>query len=225
MHVTDPFGPTYAYQGETVTIEASLTAEQHQDCFAAAGIPAPDHDLTSTVIEIEPPGPREAANLRTYLCTQGIAHHSEMAVAFDPAAAEVDELQQLLELACALPMAPGELAAAAHGALAHYCAGSDEAAMAILFKARGYVKTRRWIVEAQAREYIVRALTALAAASRLGEGELDDPVHNAHSQLASEINNGGVEEQIRFLVGRDEADETQDLIEEAHPVRVAAATR
>ena len=60
MHVTDPYGHAYAYDGEEIIIETRLTPEQHDGCYDAVGIPAPPYDPAQAHLSIEPAGGAEA---------------------------------------------------------------------------------------------------------------------------------------------------------------------
>jgi hypothetical protein len=58
-------------------------------------------------------------------------------------------------------------------------------------------------------------LVALAKRRGLSEGTLDEAIHDAEAPSASQINNEGIEEQIRYLLSVNDAETVRELIEEA----------
>jgi hypothetical protein len=212
MDVSDLCGAEYTYQGETITIEARLTQAQHHACFEAAGIAVPGFDPNRRVLTIEPPGAREASRLRRYLREQHIEHDNELAVGFDPAAS--GEIADLAARAGSEPMRPGALADAALKALTRHRDLGDRAAIAILRRRFGPQAMRCLIEREHAREREIQDLVALATSRGLTDGALDNEIHGGCAQNASDINNGGIEDQIRYLVARGEAAAVKRLIEE-----------
>ncbi len=65
-------------------------------------------------------------------------------------------------------------------------------------------------------------LTAWAAGLGLEAGDLDDLVHDAYSRQASEVNNGGLGSQVRFLAGTYGTGGARSLLSDLQP---AAARR
>lgn len=213
MFLQPPYTPGYSYQGETVTVESALTAQQHAGCFAAAGLPAPAHDPDQQWLDIEPPHPGCAEALRRYLREQGVEHHSEIALSYDPHDEHVREYRTLLAVARQDPIPPGRLAQDAAELVARHL--GDAAAVALLLAHQRPGEVRSRIQNAQAAERLARELAALATGRRVEEGVLDDAVHDSYAAAASAINNEGLPAQVRCLVecGLDAA--ARELIEEA----------
>lgn len=61
---------------------------------------------------------------------------------------------------------------------------------------------------------VIARLVEKAEAGGLEAEDLDEAVHTAASQMASDANNGGLEEQVRFLVSILGVEETRQLLED-----------
>jgi hypothetical protein len=212
MHVTDPYGRAYAYDGEEIIIEARLTAEQHAGCYEAVGIPTPAYDPDQEYVSIEPPDGNYAERLRRYLREQRIEHQSELTVTHKPDSRAVREIARLLELLGSAPVFPGALETAAR--LAPHTAGDAEAVEA-LYDSVGAEHTRAHIEDAHVREAGVGELVALAQRLDLDEDALDEAIHDSISAEASQINNQGREAQIRHLISTNDVEGARGLIEGA----------
>jgi hypothetical protein len=212
MHVTDPYGRPYAYDGEEIIIETRLTAEQHAGCYDAVGIPVPLYDPDQQSVSIEPPDPGHAERLRRYLREERIEHQCELSVTHKPDSPAMREIARLLELLRSAPGLPGALETAAR--LSPDTASAAEAVEA-LYGSVGADQTAAHIEDAQDREAGARELVALAERLDLDEDALDEAVHDSISAEASQINNGGWEAQIRHLISTNGVEVARALIEEA----------
>ena len=65
-------------------------------------------------------------------------------------------------------------------------------------------------------------LTAWAVGLGLEAGDLDDLVHDAYSRQASEVNNGGLGSQVRFLAGTYGTGGARSLLSDLRPAAPAA---
>lgn len=212
MHVTDPYGHAYAYDGEEIIIETRLTPEQHAGCYDAVGIPAPPYDPAQAHLSIEPAGGAEAQQLRRYLREHAIEHHSELTVTYKPDNPAVGDIARLLELMGSAPVFPGALQNAAQLAPD---TPSDAEAVEALYGSVGAEQTRAYIEDAHAREAGVGELLALAESLDVDEDALDEAIHDSISAEASHINNQGQEMQIRHLITTNDVEVARGLIEEA----------
>lgn len=61
-------------------------------------------------------------------------------------------------------------------------------------------------------ERLIEELVAYADAEGVSSSDLDEAVHDSASVLASAINNEGVGEQIRFLVGEEGPEVVRSII-------------
>lgn len=212
MHVTEPYGRAYAYDGEEIIIETRLTPEQHVGCYDAVGIPAPPYDPAQEHFSIEPARGAEAEQLRSYLREHAIEHHSELTVTYKPDSPAGQDIARLLELLGNAPVFPGALQNAAR--LAPDTA-SDAEAVEALCGGTGVEQTRAYIEDAHVREAGVGELVELAENLDLEEDALDEAIHDSISAEASQINNQGQEAQIRHLISTNDVEVARGLIEEA----------
>jgi hypothetical protein len=211
MHVTDPYGRPYAYDGEEIIVETPLTAEQHAGCYEAVGITAPTYEPDQQYVSIEPPDGNYAERLRRYLREQRIEHQSELTVTYKPDSPPARELIELFELLRSAPVLPGALALAARAPHTD----SDVEVVEALHGSVGADQARAHIEDAQRLEADVRELIALADRLELDEYALDEAVHDSQSGDASQINNEGHEAQIRHLVATNNIVVARQLIEQA----------
>jgi hypothetical protein len=76
-----------------------------------------------------------------------------------------------------------------------------------------YIEEQRKLFDRRQQQEL--PLVRKAEQRKIEPAALDEAVHEAASQLAAGINNGGLDEQIAFLVERFGADETQRLVQAA----------
>jgi len=67
-------------------------------------------------------------------------------------------------------------------------------------------------------------LAAWAAGLGLEAGDLDDLVHDAYSRQASEVNNGGLDSQVRFLIEFYGTGGTRSLLSDLRPAAAGRAS-
>jgi hypothetical protein len=67
-------------------------------------------------------------------------------------------------------------------------------------------------------------LAAWAAGLGLEAGDLDDLVHDVYSKQASEVNNGGLDSQVRFLIESYGTGGTRSLLSDLRPAAAGRAS-